>query len=234
MRTLIIDKRMRNVEKEYFLENGFNLVELQTQKNIYEEVSSHVDIFFCKIGDSIISGADTIDYIPEHVKNVHLGNSVVSKEYPNDIKYNVACIGKRAIHTFKNTDYVVKKIIKQKEYEQIPVKQGYSRCSIVATSDNSCITSDIGIAKILRKNNIDVLYINEETIRLLKKDSSQSLMNGFIGGATYVLDNKFILFGDINKLKSAEKIKEHIKKYNLELVDFKDLEVTDYGSCMEV
>ena len=46
-------------------------------------------------------------------------------------------------------------------------------------------------------------------------------MKGFIGGASFVFDNKFVLFGDIEKLESKEKIKEHIKKYNLQLKGLK-------------
>ena len=44
-----------------------------------------------------------------------------------------------------------------------------------------------------------------------------------------VFDNKFVLFGDIEKLKNKEKILEHIKKYNLQLVHFKGLDIYDYG-----
>ena len=31
-------------------------------------------------------------------------------------------------------------------------------------------------------------------------------MKGFIGGASFVFDNKFVLFGDIENLESKEKI----------------------------
>ena len=54
-------------------------------------------------------------------------------------------------------------------------------------------------------------------------------MKGFIGGATLTFDNKFILFGDINNLNSKKIIQEHLNKYNLELIDFKGIEVYDYG-----
>lgn len=54
-------------------------------------------------------------------------------------------------------------------------------------------------------------------------------MQGFIGGASFVFDNKFVLFGDIEKLESKGKITNHLRKHNLELIDFKGLEVYDYG-----
>lgn len=63
----------------------------------------------------------------------------------------------------------------------IIVKQGYVKCSIAVTSNNSCITSDKGIAKVLKRNNIEVLYVEENDIKLLKKDATASTMKGFIG-----------------------------------------------------
>ena len=50
--------------------------------------------------------------------------------------------------------------------------------------------------------------------------------------ACFIFDNKFVLFGDIENLESKEKIIEHLKKYELELVDFKGLEVNDYGGVI--
>ena len=59
-------------------------------------------------------------------------------------------------------------------------------------------------------------------------------MQGFIGGATLVFDNKFVLFGDINKLKHKDEIIKHINKYGLELVSFDGLDVYDYGGGIVV
>lgn len=234
MKTLVIDSKMRDIERKFFIHNGYELVEIPTQKNIYEEVSSHVDIFMCKIGKKVIVSPQVIDILPANIKNVVMGHALAEREYPNDIKYNLAVIGKKVVHTFKYTDYIIKKYIKEENMIQIPVRQGYSRCSIISTSDNSCITSDFGIYKELIKNGVDALYVDEPNIRLLKNDGTLSDMKGFIGGATFLMDNKFILFGDVNNLHNKDIILSHIEKYGLILIDFKGLEILDYGSCMEV
>ncbi len=88
----------------------------------------------------------------------------------------------------------------------------------------------MGIANVLKKYNIDVLFREEKNNKLLKSDGKYSDKKGFIGGATLVFDKKFVLFGDIDKLDNKSKIIEHIKKYNLELIDFKNIDVIDYGS----
>ncbi len=59
-------------------------------------------------------------------------------------------------------------------------------------------------------------------------------MQGFIGGATLIFDNKFVLFGDINKLEYKDEIIKHINKYGLELVSFDGLDVYDYGGGIVV
>ena len=59
-------------------------------------------------------------------------------------------------------------------------------------------------------------------------------MNGFIGGASAVINDTFILFGDINKFneENQNKISEHLKKYNLKLKYFNNLDVVDYGGII--
>ncbi len=216
MKNLIIDSRIRNEEYNY-LSKFFNVIKLPLSEDVYEEISGHSDIFYCKIHNEVITAPNSV------IKdtNFKIGQTVVKKLYPSDVPYNVCRIGDKIVGS-KYTDKSIK--------PDILVKQGYVKCSIAVTGANSCITSDKGIEEALRKENIDVLYINEGNIKLLKKDGSISKMKGFIGGATLVFDNKFILFGDSKYLNNKDKILEHLHNHNLELVDFKRLDIYDYGS----
>lgn len=215
MQNLIIDSRIREEEAQY-LSKYFNIIKLALSDDVYEEISGHSDIFYCKINNKIITAPNSTF----KEKQFSLGKSPVGRKYPNDVLYNICQIGENII----GSKYVDKSI-----RPNILVKQGYVKCSICITSDNSCITTDRGIEKRLKEEKIDVLYIEEDNIKLLKKDKSISNMKGFIGGATLIYNNKFILFGDSNKLLNKNKILEHLKKYKLELVDFKGLDVYDYG-----
>lgn len=215
MKKLIIDSRIREEEYKY-LNNYFNVIKLPLTDDVYEEISGHSDIFYCKINNQIIAAPNA--KVLE--KDFKLGRIKVQKKYPLDVPYNACQVGERIIGSKYLDDSIVPDIV---------VKQGYVKCSIAVTSDKSCITTEKKIAEVLNKNNIDALYIEENNIKLLKKDKSISNMHGFIGGASLVFDNKFVLFGDINMLKNKDKILEYIYKYNLELVDFKGLDVYDYG-----
>lgn len=215
MQNLIIDSRIREIEYKY-LSQFFNIIKLPLSNDVYEEISGHSDIFYTKINDKVIVAPNAKIKEQQFI----LGQEKVEKEYPKDVLYNVCQIGNEII----GSKYTDKSIT-----PDILVKQGYVKCSVAVTGENSCITSDKGIEKILKQNNIDALYVEEDNIKLLKKDGSISNMKGFIGGATLVFDNKFVLFGDSDNLNNKDKILKHLNKYNLELIDFKGLDIFDYG-----
>ena len=218
MKNLIIDERIRKQEYEY-LSKYFNVKKLPLSEDVYDEISGHSDIFYCKIDDKIICAPNA--KIIE--KDFIIGKEKVENEYPKDIYYNACQIGKNVVGSKYSDEKIITTII---------VNQGYTKCSIAITGENSCITSDKGIYQKLKLKDVDVDLIEEEKINLLDRNGNVSKMNGFIGGATFLFDNKFILFGDINKLKTKDIIKKHLEKHNLELIDFKGLEINDYGSAI--
>lgn len=157
------------------------------------------------------------------------------KDYPKDIKYNVCQIGKNVIHNFKYTDKKVLEIIEEYNLNKININQGYSKCSIAVIDENSAIVTDKKIEEALTKENINILcldYVSD--IKLLKNDEGYSDMKGFIGGAISRIDNKVIIFGDLNKIDKNNQIYEFIKNRELEIIDFKGLDVIDYGGTLTI
>ena len=94
---VIIDKRMRKIEKKRIQDMGYEIIEIPTNKNVYTEISSHVDIFVCRVRDEIIV-EPTQNF--KDISNFVFGEEKVLMQYPQDIKYNVCIIGKKAIHNF--------------------------------------------------------------------------------------------------------------------------------------
>lgn len=215
MKNLLIDGRIRDVEMDY-LSKYFNVKKLPISNYAYEQISAHSDIFYCRINDKIICAPNA----PIIENNFIIGMSKVERKYPKDVPYNACQIGNRIIGS-KYTDKTIK--------PTITVKQGYVKCSICVTSSKSCITTDYGIYNILKKYGIDVTYIVEKNIKLLDKEGNPTKMQGFIGGASLVFDHNFVLFGDLEKLESKDRVLQHIEKYKLNLVDFKGMDVNDYG-----
>ena len=241
MKKIIIDYRMRKIEKDFLIGLGYELIELEKSKDVYEEISAHPDIFCAKIGNALVVEPRSYDYLKSALSSdvtIYKGEGKLGEKYPQDIKYNICIVGNYAIHNFKYTDVAMLKLIEVKGYEKIDVSQGYANCSIAVIDDNSVITSDKGIYNKLNGTGIEVLLIEPDDIKLLstspKGKDGYSIKRGFIGGCITRLGQNVFISGDLNKLKSAEEIRIFIKKRNLNVIDFSGYDVVDYGGMVEI
>jgi hypothetical protein len=227
---IIIDNRMRKIEKEYLSSFG-KLIELPKFDQLYDEISSHPDIFITKVDDKIICAPCIKDLLEPKISNLIIGEKNPKLPYPNDIYYNVCIFGNYAIGNFEHVDKRVLNTIDETNKIKINVKQGYSNCSCRPINENALITSDKGIYDECIKYSIDVLYLEPDSIKLLDSNNHFSNMKGFIGGATCIIDNTFILFGSLEFLgdKNIVKLLEFLDKYNMKIKDFPDCEIIDYG-----
>ena len=228
---IIIDNRMRSIERTKLKELGYKLLEVKKNKNLYPEISSHVDILACKVGEKIVVEPTQYANFQEY-ENFIKGQEIVLKKYPLDIKYNVCIIGKKAIHNFQNTDSKLKELLINDGYELINTTQGYTNCSIAVIDDNSAIVSDQGLYKILKFHGIEVLLVNNNLDIKLFNSNKYSDKKGFIGGCVSSLGESIIVFGDLNKIDSDGRIREFITSKNLNIIEFEGLDVIDYGGII--
>ena len=63
MKYVIIDSRMREQEKDFFRNWGYGLIEIPKSFETYAEISSHVDIFVCKINNTVFAPKSICDTI---------------------------------------------------------------------------------------------------------------------------------------------------------------------------
>lgn len=237
MKYLIIDERMRQVEKEKLKELRYELIEIKKNENVYPEISSHVDIFTCKVGSKVIVEPSQYKSIKNQLSSEYnqvKGQESIGTKYPDDIKYNVCTIGKKAIHNFKYTDIIAKQELIKQGYELINTNQGYTNCSIAVIDDNSAIVTDKGLYKILQKNNIDVLYLQYELEIKLLNGNEYSNKKGFIGGVISRIANQIVVTGDLDKIDPSGLIRKFVLSKELEIVEFKGLDVIDYGGIIEL
>lgn len=238
----VVDFRMRKIEKEYIKSLGYILVENEFNLNTYDEISAHPDIYYTKIGDVIFAAPEKAKKAPFNVVNCV---TEVGDKYPLDVPYNVCVVGNNALHNFKYTDNIVKFYLERHEYNMVNVEQGYTKCSVCVVDDNSCITTDIGIAGALMDLGVDTLFVSEPEIKLKRRTNKifvnqnqmsfeDSPMQGFIGGAMARLGDTIVIFGDIENLVNGNKIRKFIEKKGLKLHYFEGLDVVDYGGVIEV
>ena len=220
----LIDGRIREEEFTYLLEElKLDIILIEPSNSIYPEISGHSDIFYTKIDNQIYCSPNA-RYIET---NFIIGKEPVKYSYPDDVKYNVCQIGKYVIGSKYADEKILDKI-------NVFVKQGYTKCNIAVTGDNSCITSDVGIYKTLKDLGMDVLLLQTDNIGLINKDHLFSEMHGFIGGATAIVNDTFVLFGDVDYLSKENRrnLLEHIERHNLKFKDFKYLKIVDYGGLL--
>lgn len=237
MKKLIIDNRMRAIEKGKLKELGYRLIEINSNKKLYPEISSHTDIFCTKIKNNLIIETSQYDLIKNNIINeidVIKGNSIVENNYPQDIKYNVCILGKYAIHNFNYTDSRIKEILQKEKYNLINVKQGYTKCSIAVIDENSIIISDKGLYEELKQYNFDILFLNYKLNIKLLNEGKFSSMNGFVGGAISRIGDNIFISGNLNEIDRKNEIRNFIQKRNLHIISFKDLDVIDYGGIIEI
>ena len=237
MKKIIIDNRMRLEEKNKLESLGYKIIELNSSGNVYQEISSHTDIFCTKIINNLIVEPSQFQLIKKHIQrdiNIIKGKLSLKKTYPEDVGYNACIIGNYAIHNFQYTDSKIKEILQRENYNLINVKQGYTKCSIAVIDDRSLITADKGLYNELMKYNFDILFLNYKLNIKLINEGEFSTMNGFIGGAISRIGNNVFISGDLNKIDKNNQIKNFIKKRNLNIISFSELDVIDYGGIIEI
>lgn len=238
MKYLLIDERMRDVEKQTLKNLGYELIEIKKSINVYPEISSHVDIFACKVKDKIIIEKSAYKMLKNKLNNdeniLISGKTMISYDYPNDIKYNVCIVGNKAIHNFKHTDSKITQELEKNNFEIINVKQGYSNCSIAVIDEKSIILSDRGLYNNLKNSGLDILFLDYiPDIKLFDENGEYSQKNGFIGGAISRIDENVVVFGDLDKIDYYGNIRNFIESRNLKIIDFEGLDVIDYGGVIE-
>ena len=127
MKYLLIDERMRDVEKQTLKNLGYELIEIKKSINVYPEISSHVDIFACKVKDKIIIEKSAYKMLKNKLNNdeniLISGKTMISYDYPNDIKYNVCIVGNKSKHNYKHTDSKITQEIEKNKFQIINLKQ---------------------------------------------------------------------------------------------------------------
>lgn len=233
VRLAVIDGRA-GVDIQHELERlGVQVLRTCRHTGLYDAVSYHPDMVMHHIGGSrIVFAPDTsrefLIGLKKYGFSLIEGRTSLSNIYPGDIAYNVARVGRFALHNLRYTDPVLLKELEAEGVELVDVKQGYSKCSICVVDNNSIITSDKGIAKIAERKGIEVLLAQQDENILLP-----GLDRGFIGGCTGLVDKKTMaVAGNIESLKSCSRVKEYLSKKGVAIVSLGNGRIVDVGSII--
>lgn len=229
----VTDGRISPEAGRKLLSDGKKLIKTSRHTGVYDAISYHPDIMLHHLGHNRIvyapgTAVETLDALTGFGFELVKGASGLLPDYPYDIAYNVARVGRFYFHNLKYTDPVLKSELDKCGIEAVHVEQGYAKCSISIVDDCSIITSDAGIAKAAGKKGIDVLLVDYGQSILLP-----GLNYGFIGGCSGLVGkNMWAVNGDVCKLASCKAIFDFLSLKNIQVMSLSGEQVTDIGSII--
>lgn len=223
---IIIGKKYRNVLENALLEHNLSPIWLDDDPFVDERLSGHADLSAVQLDNTLICAeylkdCECINKVSEHGFNVQFTNDP-KRNYPDDAGLNFCVIGKRLVYNPKTAIS-----INTYGYQCIPVRQGYTKCSVCVVDENSIITSDKMIASALTGEGMNALYINEPFVVL------EGFKYGFIGGASFKISKNELAFTGVIKNEAIRKqIEYFLTDRNIEPVYLTDNEIFDIGSAI--
>lgn len=213
---------------------GIDVIPSFQSLQVSEELSGHPDLQICEISNGVyVCSVESYEYYKTALLGYKIrlvcGDSVLKRNYPDDIAYNVARVGDTAIHNTLYTDLKIKEELDRAEINLIHINQGYSKCNICVVSDNAIITSDPGIHSALAISGMDVLLIQKGYIDIFGWDY------GFIGGASGKISSSVLAFcGNLSLHPDYDKITDFCNKHKVKCVSLSEKRLMDLGSVIPV
>lgn len=234
MRNILVDERISGQLESALMKMGLNPIKLPPDRRLGDSVASHPDTLLFHHKNRIITTAEYCDdaayifsdireYSPE--MKISFTSDERKAKYPWDCVMNALVIENKL---FCNTEYISKAVIeyaKEVGLTLVHTNQGYPACTTLAFG-NHAITSDPGMARILRENGVDVLTISQGHIDLFPHEY------GFIGGASFVYNNMVCFFGDVTDHPDGEKIVNFITDSGYRTISLSPGRLTDLGGAV--
>lgn len=233
-RYAIIDYRADEKIIETIKEYDITPIKTIKCEDLLEPVCGHPDMVIHPIDyEHIVVAPNVYNYYYQMFRNsgikVIKGGKTLKRNYPNDIAYNVARIGKYAIHNVKYTDEVLKYYLQKSDIKFIHVNQGYSKCSTATLSDDRVITSDVTIYNTIKELGFKCFYFNPQNISLKGFDY------GFIGGCIGALTKDlFLLTGKISNENDRSLLYDFICDSGYKILEATSNNITDLGTIIVI
>lgn len=208
------------IEKSLEFQGVFG-IKMNPSSRIKSELRYHPDILTLNTPDDIWYCEDGYDDGSGGQKKTELK---LGDAYPKDCAFNMMFVkdtlicGKKAAVSFL-----------EDKYQTIRVNQGYVKCSTVFVDESAYITSDDGIAKVLKNLGCDVLTVSNEGILL------NGFSCGFIGGCAGKISKSELVFtGKLETHKNCAEIKSFCENHGVECISLGNSQLYDYGGILPI
>lgn len=222
---LLISHKSKKEFIEFLIKHDIPYIKTIDNPNLDKRIADHPDLSLCKVDENTIVVDESVyPYYKKKLANVNIiKGKMALKKYPYDAIYNVVRFKGYYIHN-NFTEENIEKNYLEKKFAHKFVRQGYTRCCLLAFNDN-LLTSDYGIYKKLR-DSFNISLLKEEKIDL------DGFEKGFLGGCFGLINKKIAIFnGNIERLVSYDIIKNIAVKENIDLL-YPDTSLLDTGSLI--
>ncbi len=194
---------------------------------VYEAISGHPDIFFCKTPAGLVAAPNTP---PGILKKIHdagvkmvVGELPVGATYPESARYNAFAGSSCFVHRQGLTD---RRIMENtKGLTTIFVEQGYTCCNLTEAG-GLFITSDRSIENALRMAGKEILYIDPTVVKL------PGQKHGFFGGCTGFHKDILFVVGSARHFPDGTTLLEKLMGRGIEVCELYDGPLWDGGSIL--
>ena len=231
MRSAIVDERISEKCERSLLLRGFNVIKMKAANELSSAVLSHPDMLMFAHENRIITSADYCErysYIFSDIReaspntDITFTADVFMHDYPKDAIFNALVAGGRIFLKEDSISDTVISYAKSVGLKTVRVKQGYPACTVLAFG-SSAITADMGMARAMRKEGIEVTVIENGDIALPPHEY------GFIGGCAGVFGKEIFFLGDYRTHRSAGLIESAILSAGFTPISLSDEPLSDLG-----
>ncbi len=226
----IIDKRVSETTIKRLCNYTEDIFLFETRNITYNSISGHPDIFIYQEDNNLIvapnSPQELLFFFEKHNISYNFGNTNIGYELANTTAYNCVATRNFFFHKIKYTDPKIKSFNREKKIFNLP--QAYTACSLLVVNETVFITSDLGILKTLKQQNLEVYYFSPSQIRIYDHK------HGFFGGCTGMYENKLFFCGNILLHDDANIIKNICEKHDIEIICLDNSYLYDCGKILFV
>lgn len=215
------DEIIASLERE-----NIKLMKTQCDIALDSPVSYHADMLCHHCGGGKIILAPSQKKLAEELARSGfsvLFSAPLAKEYPLDIALDCLRLGDLLFGKAGYTDPAAAEAAK----EFVPVKQGYSKCSVLIINEHACITEDKALAERLQKGGASVLLIRRGFVGI------DGYNCGFIGGAGGKISaDTLAFFGDCKQHPDWSIMEEFILENSCRALSLSNEPLFDYGGIL--
>jgi hypothetical protein len=223
----LIDGRVSKEVKET-LSRYCEFIEFRTHGITYEAVAGHPDLFFCKLGDTLVTAANLPAFYQGILKDRGIGflsgTLSVGDRYPESARYNAAATDAFLVHRLDITDPRI--LESAAGLEKLSVAQGYARCSLLPLDCGRFISSDAGITAALVHRGLGVLHVENKNIAL------PGFECGFFGGACGFFCGRVFVIGSLDYFPDGERARRYLGGAGYEIIELADSPLYDGGTIL--